>query len=120
MSSVFLQNADLNRKFDLQGWAILSRRPFITMDGQTASLQSCSLFSPCAVYASHGLQRCVWALLGGNFDPCIPIVLVLGFQLLSWAFLQPSAVRRRPWHVLRRSQGEEVDPVDTVEADADE
>ncbi|CAE7032514.1 unnamed protein product [Symbiodinium sp. KB8] len=47
-------------------------------------------------------------------------VLVLGFQLLSWAFLQPSAVRRRPWHVLRRSQGEEVDPVDTVEADADE
>ncbi|CAE7494812.1 unnamed protein product, partial [Symbiodinium sp. CCMP2456] len=47
-------------------------------------------------------------------------VLAFGLHLLSWAFVPPSAVRRRPSHVLRRSQGEEVDPVDTVEADADE
>eukprot|EP00439_Symbiodinium_sp_Y106_P023186 s3748_g2.t2 len=113
--------AGLNGNSDLQRWdagssAILSRRPFLAcMDAvpskirQKASMQSCSL-------PMRGLRK--------PWHPALCLgVLILGFQLLSWAFVQPSSVRtgrRRPRHVLRRSQGEEADPVDTVEADADE
>ncbi|CAE7299678.1 unnamed protein product [Symbiodinium natans] len=55
--------------------------------------------------------------------PCYAVlplgVLILGLQLLTTAFVQPSGQRRRPGRVLRRSQGEEDLP-DTVELDSDE